>query len=146
MAAPLRNDPTRQDTFIVRVTLNGSSLGVWDKKTGGALDSDEVKYYPGGMVPPISLGGKRTTDNVTLQRNYDRKDDHDKINALFAAAGKGKVSIAQKPMDQDGKEYGRSIVYNGTLKRVQIPDVDAESTAAALVEIEVTISGYPALV
>jgi hypothetical protein len=146
-AEPLRSSGTRQDTWIIRVFLNGNSLGVWDKKTGGALDSDDIKYYPGGMKQPQSLGGKRTTDNVTLQRIYDRNDDHSIINDLFNAAGKGKVSIHTKPMDVDGLEFGNaSIVRNGILKRVAEPDIDSESTSAALLEIEVTISGYPQLV
>ena len=142
MANP-RVSGTRQDTWIINVSVDKKPLGVWDKKSGGALDSDDIKYYPGGMVPPVSLGGKKTTDNVTLQRLYDRHDDHDKINTLFLAVGKGKVTISQKPMDPDGKPYGKSIQYDGTLKRVAVPDTDSESTSAALIEIEVGIAGYP---
>lgn len=143
MAAPLRTAGTRQDTWIIRLHMDGVSLGVWDKKSGGELDSDEIIYYPGGMVPPITLGGKMTTSNVTLSRNYDRVDDHDKINALLAAVSKGKLTISQKPMDQDGLEYGRAITYNGILKRVGIPEVDSESTSACMIEIEATVMGYP---
>lgn len=138
-----RDAGTRQDTFVIRVVLDGSPLGIWDKKTGGALDSDELKYYPGGMRQAISLGGKKTTDNITLQRLYDRKDDHDKINTLFNAVGRGKLTISQKPMDPDGNEYGRPIIWVGTLKRVFVPDTDSEGNAAALVEIEATIAGQP---
>jgi len=140
---PVRENGTRQDQFVVRVHLNGQNLGIWDKRSGGALDSDDVKYYPGGGQQPVSLGGKRTTDNVTLQRLYDLKDDHDKLQTLFNAAGKGKVTISQRPLDDDNHEYGKSIVWNGTLKRVLPPEPDGESTSAALVEIEVTIDGYP---
>lgn len=146
MAAGIRQAGTRQDTFLVRVHINGEPFGVWDKKTGGALDSDDVKYYPGGMVPPITLGGKKTTDNVTLQRNYDRHDDHDQINKLFAAVGRGKITINQTPMDQDQHPYGKSITYSGILKRVMVPDVDSESTTASLIEIEAAIDGSPAAI
>jgi hypothetical protein len=144
----LRTQGTRQDTWIIRCTLKTPTggtinLGVWDKKSGGELDSDDIKYYPGGMVPPISLGGKKTTGNVTLQRLYDRADDHDKINSLLTAVGKGQMSIAQRPMDPDGHEYGKSIHYVGTLKRVTVPETDSESTSAAMLEIEVGIAGYP---
>jgi hypothetical protein len=137
---------TRQDTFIVRATLNNVSIGVWDKKTGGAYDSDDIKYYPGGMLPPIMLGGKKTTDNITLQRNYDRIDDHDKISTLLNAVGSGVVSISQRPMDPEGHEWpGKSVTWSGILKRVMVPDVDSESTTASLVEIEVTINAAPTL-
>jgi len=139
----VRQNGTRQDTFIVRVHLDGNPLGVWDKKTGGELDSDDAKYYPGGMLPPISLGGKKTTGNVVLQRIYDRLDDHDKINTLLTRVAKGQVTVSQRPMDADGNEYGKSIQYSGKLKRVQVPDVDSEGTTAAMIEIEVQVEGYP---
>jgi hypothetical protein len=139
---PVRNAGTRQDTFVLRVHLKGVPLGVWDKKTGGAIDSDDIKYYPGGMQPPIALGGKKTTDNITLQRNYDRHDDHDKINTILNAVG-GIITIAQRPMDPDGNEYGKTVTWAGRLKRVEVPDVDSESTTASLVTIEAVIDGYP---
>jgi hypothetical protein len=128
----------------VGVHLNGNSLGVWDKKTGGELDSDEVTYYPGGMVPRISLGGRVNPGNVTLQRIYDRFDDHDKINTLLHAVGRGTVIVSQRPLDIDGNPHpGKAIHWTGKLKRVQVPDVDSEATGAALIEIEVTIHGNP---
>lgn len=139
-----RTAPTRQDTFLLTVTLNGQSMGIWDKKTGGEVDSNELKYQPGGMVPPISLGGQKVTGNLTLQREYDRVDDHDKINTWFNAVGHGKVSVHQRPLDFQGNPYGRAIVWNGILKKAQPPDVDSEGgTNAALYEIEVTVTGYP---
>jgi hypothetical protein len=139
----VRDAGTRQDTFALRVTLNGVSLGIWDKKTGGDLDSEATLYNPGAMMTQLNLGGRKTSANVSVQRLYDRFDDHDKINTLLAAVGHGAVSIAQRPMDEDGNEYGKSIIWNGTLKRVLIPDVDSESTTAAQVEIEVVVKGYP---
>src|SRR6266545_3717588 len=142
---PVRDKGTRQDTWQIRLQVDGTSHNgsVWDKKSGGELDSDEVKYNPGGMANPISLGGKRMTGNVTLQRLYDRADDHDRINELFNAVGRGKVTIGVQPMDPDGNVYGKTIHYHGILKRVSTPDVDSESNTAALVEIECTVGGYP---
>jgi hypothetical protein len=142
----IRQAATRQDTWIITCHLNGQSIGIWDKKTGGEIDSEDTKYYPGGMLAPIMLSGRRTTGNVTLQRLYDRVDDHDKVNTLLTAAGRGKIDISQRPMDFDGNPYGRSITYTGILKRVQVPDVDSESSTAAMVEIEVTINGFPAAI
>jgi hypothetical protein len=147
-AGALRTAGTRQDTWIIRCVLKNATggtvnLGIWDKKTGGELDSDDIKYYPGGMVPPISLGGKKTTGNVTLQRLYDRHDDHDRIMSMLNAVGKGQMTISQKPMDPDGHEYGKAIQYVGTLKRVTVPETDSESTTAAMLEIEIGIAGYP---
>jgi hypothetical protein len=46
-------------------------------------------------------------------------------------------------MDPDGNIYGNPVVWNGTLKRVQVPDVDSERSEAALIEIEITVDGEP---
>ncbi len=142
--ATTRNSPTRADTFIVRLSLNGKDTGIWDKKTGGESDSSELKYQPGGMVPPLSLGGQRQIGNLTLQREYDRVDDHDKINAFLNATGSGKCVVTQRPLDFEGNPYGRSVIWNGTLKKVQVPDVDSEGgTTAAMIEVEITVTGFP---
>lgn len=141
-----RDNPVRQDTWRITISLNGNTLGIWDKKSGGAIDSDDAKYYPGGMVPPIALGGKKTTDNVTLSRFYDRYDDHDKINTIMNAAGKGIIVVSQRPLDAEGNAFGKAITYHGKLKRVAPPDVDSESSTVAMLEIEVSVNGYPAAV
>lgn len=134
---------TRQDTFITRVFLNNAYMGVFDKRTGGALDSDDVTYYPGGMADRVSLGGRKTTDNVVLQRLYDLQDDHDKINTWFNAVGKGTVVIEQRPMDENENEYGKALIWIGKLKRVFVPEPDSEGTGAAMLEIEISVASSP---
>lgn len=145
MAAP-RNTPARQDTWSITMKLNGNTTGVWDKKSGGAVDSDDGKYYPGDMAEPLAIGGRKTTDNVTLQRFYDLHNDHEMINTLINAAGKGIVTVSQRPKDIEGNPFGKPIIYNGKLKRVLIPETDSESGTVALIEVEITINGFPAAV
>lgn len=139
----VRDAGTRQDTFVIRVTLNGQSLGIWDKLTGGDADSDATIYYPGAMRAQQDLGGRKTAANVIVSRLYDRIDDHDKINTLLAARGTGKVTISMRPMDENENEYGKSLTWNGRLKRVKQPDVDSESSSAAIIELEIAIKGSP---
>jgi hypothetical protein len=52
--------PTREDTWLVSLSIDGRDLEVWDKLSGGEVDSDESKYRPGGMAAEISLGGTIT--------------------------------------------------------------------------------------
>lgn len=142
-------DGTRADTYRVNVHVenmrsgNLNNLGVFDKMTGGGLDSDETKYKPGGMVPPVSLGGSKTTDNVVVSRLYRLARDHDIVQMLFNGVGKAKMVITKQPLDADGNVYGKPIVYNGTLKRCTPPEHDSESSAAALIELEMTPEGEP---
>jgi hypothetical protein len=148
-----RQKSTRQDTWSVNVTIGGNSFGVWDKKTGGELDSDEVVYYPGAMGTRLSLGGRVLPGNLTLQKLYDVGDigmspigtNKTRLQQMFEAVGKQTVTITQRALDVDGNPYkgGPLVTWNGKLKRVLFPDVDSEGTAAALIEIEVTVEGVP---
>lgn len=143
--------PTRQDTWRITLSLQHpvtgkwNTWGVWDKLSGGAIDSDDSKYYPGGMVDPVSLGGRKTVDNVTLSRLYRLERDQGQINTLIVGAGRSKVKISKQAMDIEGNVYGKPLVYNGRLKRVTPPEVDSEASGAALVEIEVTVDGFPSV-
>lgn len=136
-----KTKPQREDMWLVIVHLEGNNLGVWDKKTGGDLDSDDVTYYPGGMVDRISIGGRVLPNNLTLSRIYDGVQDHDKINLMLNAVGHGSVKVTQRPMDIDKNPYGASVTWNGILKKVLVPNVDSEATAAAMIEIEVSVNG-----
>jgi len=147
----LPGGPTREDTFRVNVkvehpfTHQMEDFGVWDKLDGGAIDSEDTKYYPGGMEDPVSLGGRKTTDNVTLGRLYRLERDHAHLNALIVGASKSKVMIIKHSLDIDGNVFGSPLVYNGKLKRVTPPTHDANASGAAQVEIEVTIDGFPTI-
>lgn len=142
--------PIRQDTNAITVTIfkPGTDIpimkGIWDKKTGGQVDSEETTYNPGAMAEPVSLGGRRTVENLTLSRLCRVGRDWQMIPALVAAVGRARVTVAIQPLDFDGNANGNALTYKGTLKRVTPPDADSEGTGAALIEIEVTIEGYPA--
>lgn len=137
--------PTRQDTWAIIVKWRGNSIGYFDKKSGGAVDSEDFKYYPGDMAEPISLGGRQTTDNVTLQRIYDGAADHAIIGEMMASVGRASVTVTQRPKDADGNSYGKRITWNGKLKRVLPPETDSESSSAAMLEIEVAPTGIPTM-
>jgi len=142
-------DGTRADTYRVNVhvqNVNSGSLvnlGVFDKLTGGGLDSEEYKFRPGGMGPVASLGGSKTTDNLVISRLYRLGRDHDSLQMLLDGVGKAKVIVTKQPLDTDANVYGKPIVYNGTLKRVTPPEHDSESSTAGLIELEVTPEGEP---
>ena len=141
--------PTRQDTYSVHVHVKPPGggdlldLGIWDKMSGGEVDSDETKYNPGGMAPPVSLGGRKNTGNVTVSRLYRLIRDHAIAQSWINWVGKATVTISKRPMDIEGNPYPTAITYTGVLKRVTFPEVDSESSTAGLVEFEVSVEGYP---
>lgn len=142
--------PIRQDTRAVLVTIfyPGTDTpiikGIWDKKSGGEVDSEESLYHPGAMADPVSLGGRKNVGNITLSRLCRIGRDWSVIPTLVSVVGKADVTIADQPLDFDGNASGIDpLTYRGTLKRVTPPEVDSESSAAAMIEIEVTVAGTP---
>src|SRR5262252_4038392 len=104
--------------FNVTVTVDGKSLGTWDKCTGGEIDSDEVRYKPGAMGSPVSLGGMINIANVVVTRMFDLQRDGTIIHWLIGRTGKGLIVIKKQPLDADGNAFGRAINYQGKLKKV----------------------------
>jgi hypothetical protein len=132
---------SRQDQYNVTVTVDGTDLGTFDKLTGGEIDSEETTYKVGGMGPRISLGGSVNPGNVTVQVLYDLARIHTMVHWLIGRVGKGNATISKQPLDIDGNVYGRAITYPAKLKQVNPPEVDSESSDAALLELEFTVNG-----
>lgn len=133
---------SREDQYNVTVSISygGTSkdLGTFDSLSGGEVDSEETKFWPGGLSQQLSLGGRRSVNNVTVGRLYDLARDHQNVAWLFGGVGKANVTVAKTVLDVDGNAYGRPIVYKGTLKQVTLPDHDSESSDAAMFELEVS--------
>lgn len=131
----------RQDLFVVTVTVDGRDLDIWDKKTGGERDSEENTYRPGGSRKQIDLGGPETVGVVTVSKLYDESIADGIYHWLDERVGVGDATVITQPTDKKGKAFGRPIVRQGTLKKVSPPDVDSESSSAALIEIEISCRG-----
>lgn len=114
-------------------------LGTFDTLTGGGVDSDEVKWHPGGMNETISLGGVSEIDNVVIGRIYLLERDHAQfLAASLFQVGKVGMVITKQPLDRDGNAWGRPLIYIGTYKRVTPPEHDSNATDAAVIEYELT--------
>jgi hypothetical protein len=131
----------RQDQYDIKVSVDGTDLGTFDKLSGGEVDSEETVYKPGAMGARISLGGSVNVGAVTVSRLYDLTRDHLLVHWLISRAGKGSAVVSKQPLDVDGNVFGRPVVYSGKLKQVNPPEVDSESSDAALIELEITPAG-----
>jgi hypothetical protein len=114
-------------------------LGTFDSLTGGGVDSDELKYHPGGMAEVVSLGGRSEIDNVVIGRLYVLTRDH-KLYIAGSLFRPGKVGmvVTKQPLDPDGNVWGRPIVYIGTYKRCTPPEHDSTSSDASIIEYEMS--------
>lgn len=133
---------SRVDQYSITVTIDGVSWGVFDKMTGGEVDSEETTYKPGGMGSRIALGGSQTIANVVISKLYDLATVHTKIHDLITRVGKATIVVKKQPLDVDGNAGAlRPLTYTGKLKRVHPPEPDSESADAALLELEMTPVG-----
>lgn len=133
--------PTREDTWLVSLAIDGRDLEVWDKWSGGEIDSDESKYRPGGMAAEVSLGGTRTLGEITIGREYDFLRDHPLVPWLFNRVGSGRCVMGRQPLDVNGVPQGSPTTYTGTLKTLTLPDIDSMSNDAAIIELAITPDG-----
>lgn len=133
---------SREDQYnvTVSVTLRNETrdFGTFDTCEGGEVDSEETKYWPGGLGQQISLGGRRSVGNVTVGRLYDLARDHPNMGWLAGGVGKADVTVTKTSIDPDGNAFGRPLVYRGKMKQLTPPDHDSESSDAAVYEIEVS--------
>lgn len=133
---------SRQDQYSVTVSVEGlGNLGVFDKFTGGAVDSDEQKYRPGGMAPPVSLGGAVTMDNVVVSRMLDLQRDWALLRKLLNVAGLANITATKQPLDVNKVPFGRPLVYSGKIKTVTPPEHDSTSSDPGIFDIEFVPTG-----
>jgi hypothetical protein len=132
----------RKDKWSLRLTVDGRDTGVWDTLSGGSIDSEETLYHPGGMADPISLGGRQTFENLTLEREMDQLEDADLTKWLAQRAGKATFTMTRQALNGDRIAIdGSRLTYTGTLKLFQPPEIDSESNDAAKLHVELTVSG-----
>ena len=136
---------SRQDQYNVTVVLEALGtalprldLGTFDKLSGGEVDSEETKYRPGNMGSHITLGGSVTVGNLTVSRLYEHARDHTRIKSIINRVGKADVTISKQSLDVNGAPFGTPLVYKGKLKACTPPEVDSESSDAAMLELEIT--------
>jgi len=141
----------RQDQFAVHVTLvdpdSGANipLGIWDKATGGDVDSSETKYRPGGgQGDEIVIGGAKTTSNLIVEKLCNRDSDGVSIAKWMRWAGRARalVTIHYLTPNYDATG-GPALSYAGQLKKVTPPAADSNGNAAALVALEISCAGLP---
>jgi hypothetical protein len=131
-------NPTREDTHLLTLVIDGKDLGIWDKKEGGEIDSEENKYKPGNMASEISLGGTKTIGNTTFRRLFDWSRDDPLLPWLYPRVGNGRGALGVQMLDIAGNPKGNLMTLGGTLKTLTPPDLDSESNDPALISLEFT--------
>lgn len=134
---------SREDQFNITASVSyggeTKDLGTFDTFDGGEVDSDDTKYWPGGLQQQISLGGRRQVGNVTIGRMYDLGRDHPIMGWLLGGVGCAEVVVTKTSMTAcPPSAVENPIVYKGKMKAVTPPGHDSNSSDAASWEMEVS--------
>jgi hypothetical protein len=134
------SDGTREQLFLVTLTIDGVDIGIWDKWDGGGKDSTSTKYRSGGNPNEEDLGGLPTFTDVTLTRNYRLSRDAAIVGFLLNKVGFGTCIANKFPLNRDYSTYGPYIQAIGPLKTVDDPKVDSNAANAATLIVVLSVN------
>lgn len=138
---------SRQDLLLITASAQTAvggpmvSLGTFERRSGGAVSATDVKFRPGGSPTETSLGGSRTTENVTISRVFDLDRDNELLKRLASVVGQAKVTVSQQPMTADYVPRGTPTIWSGILIKATPPEADSGGNATSMMELEVSTSG-----
>jgi hypothetical protein len=126
----------RQDQAEIHAGVNDVPLPafVWQSLSGGDVQSNTLNVRPGGFLSTYSLGGPVKRNDATVKRLYG-SSIHENITALENACGTSRMWISYTPLDADGNPNGTTVTLVGTLKQVQRPTFDAETSGVAVLTL-----------
>lgn len=104
--------------------------------SGGDVEADTRNIRPGGILGARSLGGPSKRTDVTVKHLYDvghgSNSFHFFIKQLDDVCGFASMTVSYTPLDADGNpNRNKTVAYTGTLKSVQHPTFDLNSTNPA---------------
>lgn len=132
-----RSDQGHISVQVAGVTIDSLS---WDSFEGGDLTVESQNYNPGGMVPAVSMGGKRSRSQATIKRVWSDTLIGAYV-ALDNAAGIAAVTCSYQALAADRKTpVGSPITYTGTLGNVTRPNYDSMTSTPAQLQIIVDLN------
>lgn len=138
------SDGTREQLFLVTLSIDGTDLGVWDKWDGGDMDSASTKYRSGGSAIEEDLGGAITFSDITIARNYRLSRDAGVLGFLFSKVGIGTCVVSKYPLNRDYSVFGPYIQAQGPLKTVTDPKVDSNAANPAILQLAISVNSLNA--
>lgn len=116
-----------QQNSLITVAVNGTPLGVFDRRSGGDTTAEVGKYRPGGMARQKTRKGLPTTDDLTVARELEYDRDVEIARWLRTVVGNAQVTVNSQPLDDNAAPFGKPTTWTGTLNSVGGGDEDSES-------------------
>lgn len=137
----MSTDTLRQDEANCTLTVDGRDMPfLFMKRSGGKVDSEGSKSFPGSMTPQKAHGGPQTIEDVTLEGEFVPARDNEQIQWLKSRAGKGNAHVNENGLDVDGNVILPGVNnWSGILKSIDPGAYDASTSDPRMVVIEVEV-------
>jgi hypothetical protein len=132
--------------ITVSVAATGN-LGVFEVMSEPTAGSEVSKFTPGGQAEEVVIGGRKTREDITVNRVWLNPRDRDVIALLDDARGssvKGAMRISRQPLDADYNPKGAPMVWNGVLMECTPPPADSESSDPARLQLVMSTQKFAA--
>jgi hypothetical protein len=137
----MANDTLRQDEANCTLTVDGRDMPfLFQKRSGGKVDSEGSKSFPGAMTPQKVHGGQQTVEDLTLEGEFVPARDNEQIQWLKTRAGKGQAHVNENGLDVDGNVIVPGINnWSGVLKSIDPGNFDSTAADPRMFVIEVEV-------
>jgi hypothetical protein len=127
-----------QYQFLIRVT---GWPGYFVSRTGGDNQANVQKVYDGGAMTPDVMAGRRTTNNLVVQRHFDPDRDGPIVSQYGPLVGRYRTTVSVQPTDEDLVPVGPARVYpDAMLNRLAEPGANANSDDPSTWEAEFAVA------
>ncbi len=128
-----RSDQAAVHVKFAAIAVDDESWNVLD---GGDNVAPNKVIHPGGMQPPVSLGGVPIRSEITVERDWS-----DALFQLYkeldAVAGNEPVEVGYVVLNSPGRPQGTIFGYSGVLLSASRPNYKAGESADALLKITI---------
>lgn len=130
--------PASQRQHLTKVT---GIDGYWSTFEGAEVSADTNKVYDGGSLTPSVLTAPSETDDVKVSRPYKPEEHGNLVADLMRRVGRWRTTVSRQDTDADLIPIGKPLVFaDALLTGVKLPDGDASSSDAAMLELTFTVS------
>ena len=137
----IANNYGSEQQWKISVSINGTSIDLFDKFTGGDVMSSPNKHRPGGMGPEVTYFSLPTYSDITVTRVYEFQRDHSLVGTLHGLVGLAEMEVSMTPLDANGVAWNPGAIrtYTGRLIGVKDGGTDSNSTAPRMFELDMSV-------
>jgi hypothetical protein len=129
-----------QQNSLITVAVNGTPLGVWDRRSGGESAAELGKYRPGGMARQKVRKGLPVVGDLTVAREFEFDRDIELLRWLRTVVGTAQVTVNSQPLDDAATPFGKPTTWTGTLNSANGGDEDSDSNDGRDFELGITVA------